>query len=194
MKRPVIWLLLATLLGLGSGARAEDLLPIDALEKLGESAAATCPTCVRQLQKEAFEILSRSVHPGRVIRTSARCRLTRSDSCEANELMLTCFQEEVLSAADESRWLPQVVFRFHTDADHLVGIAPQSYTPAPIKVVYEKAPIGTEFTGSVEIISFRYGDGPAFLYTAATFRLQIHCRILTLEPVYEIRDTSDASP
>lgn len=195
VRHPTLVLLCVMALGIlltGTGAWPETLLPMDALEKLGESAEETCPTCVRALQKEAFGTLSHALDPGRVIRTAPGCMLVRNDWCAANELMLTCHLDDDLQSSDGSGLLPQVVFRFHTDQDHLVGIDPEHYTPGQIADIYQNTPIGTVFTGTVEIIPFRYGDGPSFLYSASELRLQIHCRILALEPAPA--DVSSVAP
>ena len=158
----------------------EGLLPMEALEKLVESGNSDCPICVRQLQKEAFEILSFTLEPGRVIHTTRECLLIRSKSLASNELKLTCdFGDGPQLEKDAGRF-PRVMFRFHTLQDHLVGIDIKDYTPERFAALYRNAPTNTVFYGSLEIIYFSYGDGPSFLYSTAEDRIQIHCRILDL--------------
>ena len=64
----------------------QDLLPVEALEKLEESARSDCSICARQLQKEAFEMLSFALDPGRVIQTTSACLLTRDPSGASDQL------------------------------------------------------------------------------------------------------------
>jgi hypothetical protein len=177
-----IWL---SSMGLASAlaARQEfppDLLPVEALQKLEESAVSDCAICARQLQKEAFEMLSFALEPGRMIQTSPTC-LLRGDSFKASNLLIfVCRAGQVPEPQTASATYPQVVFRFHTDRNHLVGIDQDDYTLQRVTSLYRNAPPNSLFAGTLEIISFAYGNGPSFMYLASEHQLLIHCRIVDL--------------
>jgi hypothetical protein len=172
-------------LGFGTawaGPGADGFLPREALDKLGRSAESGCPDCARGLRAEAFGTLTSALPPGTRLETSPGCLLVRTPGCGPNELALTCHAEEEAPPDGEAPAPPLVVFRFHTAGEHLAGVDPDDYTQASLDDVYRGSPGGTLFAGSVELVAFRYGDGPAFLYDATQHRLQIHCRLLALTP------------
>jgi hypothetical protein len=73
-----------------------------------------------------------------------------------------------------------VVMRFHTADQRLIGVSKDDYTDEKTAEVFNSAPAGTRFTGSVVLIDYPYGDGPTYNYHVKTNRLHIHCRIQTL--------------
>ena len=176
MKKKV--LLLLSLLMICSGSLGWAQTPLDFPEKplrlLAESAKDTCPICARQTREKAFLLIEEQFFAGRILTTSSSCRLVRTASSDENELVLSC---DV--AGKES--LPLLTFRFHTSANHLVGISPADYTEETVAKEYLSAAPGTVFEGTIETILFRYGDGTTFNYSASRGVVQVHCRLLTLQ-------------
>ena len=76
-----------------------------------------------------------------------------------------------------------LTFRAHTAENHLVGIAASDYTEARTADLLTSAPTETLFEGSLEIIAYRYGDGPTYNYFPSMSHLQVHCRILELKSI-----------
>jgi hypothetical protein len=73
-----------------------------------------------------------------------------------------------------------MIFRFHTPANHFVGISPGDFTAEALAAEYRAAGPGKAFAGTLKTIAFRYGNRPSFIYSAARGVIQIHGRILEL--------------
>jgi hypothetical protein len=157
-----------------------------ALTLLAESSVDPCPICGKQTQNKAFQTLNAELMPGRILKTSAGCLLVSAiESLSANELAPSCYLAGApvkKKDGDGEARLPRVTFRFHTPGRHLVGVAESDFTVEDLVADYYSAPPGTRFTGVLEIIEFKYGDGPTYNYFPTGNELQIHCRVLSLTP------------
>ena len=158
-----------------------------ALTLLAESSVDPCPICGEQTRNKAFQLLNSELLPGRVAKTSAGCLLMLAATSGENELAPTCYPAgapvvKKKKGGEEAR-LPRVTFRFHTAGRHLVGVAESDFTVDDLVADYHSAPAGTLFSGVVEIIEFKYGDGPTYNYFPTGNQLQVHCRLLNLRPM-----------
>ena len=173
----LVWLLLPILLLFSCSygqAQTPLSLPEPALQLLAESAAESCSICARQLREQAYDFLDQDFPLERILATTESCLLLRSPLGEENELVLSCDHAEKDS-------LPLLIFRFHTQASHLVGISPGDFTADEPAAEYLAAGPGTAFEGTLKIVAFRYGNRPSFNYSAGRGIIQVHCRILTLQ-------------
>lgn len=143
-------------------------LPAAALERLERSRADSCAICAEKLRKEAFEELDLIYRPGVRVASAPEARFVRAPGG-------ACELEIPSSAAG-----PRVTFRFHTAADHLVGVAEEDLTDAGIAARLQAMPEGARLAGLIEIIPFPYGDGAAFLFLPASGHLQIQCKVLEI--------------
>lgn len=162
-----------------------------ALQLLAESSVDPCSICSRQARNKAFQTLNAELWPGRIVKTRTDCLFMRAKTTRENELAPACYPAgaQVKSKEAQGRaYLPQVTLRFHTSGQHLVGIAEKDSTVDEIMAEYSSAPAGTLFSGVLEIIEFKYGDGPTFNYYPTSNELQVHCRLLELKPASEGRD------
>ncbi len=149
-------------------------LPEEPLRLIALSATDPCPICAQQTREIAFQMFEQRFHAGSMLTTTDSCRLVRTTSSEDNELDLSCD-----SATKGS--LAQLTFRFHTAANHLVGISPSDFTEDNIVSEFLSAPPGAVFEGILETILFRYGEGSTYNYSARRGGIQVHCRLLTLK-------------
>ena len=158
-----------------------------ALTLLAESSVDPCPICSKQTRNKAFQTLNVELMPGRVVKTSAGCSLvSATPSSSASELAPSCYPAGApvkKKDGDGEARLPRVTFRFHTAGRHLVGVAELDFTVDDLVADYRSAPEGTSFSGVLEVIEFKYGDGPTYNYFPTGNHLQIHCRVLSLTPV-----------
>jgi len=157
-----------------------------ALTLLAESSVDPCPICSKQTRNKAFRMLNAELLPGRVVKTSTGCLLMGVATTGESELAPSCYPAGApvkKKQGEEEVRLPRVTFRFHTAGRRLVGIAESDFTVDDLAADYHSAPAGTSFFGVVEIIEFKYGDGPAYNYYPTSNQLQIHCRLITLNPV-----------
>ena len=176
MKKKILFLLSILIVyscSLGWAQTSLDF-PEKSLRLIAESAKDPCSICARQTREKAFLLLEEQFHAGRIFTTTGSCGLVRTASSQENELVSSCD-----FPGKES--LPLLTFRFHTAANHLVGIAPADYTAENIAAEFLSAPPGTVFEGTLETILFRYGDGTTFNYSAKRGVVQVHCRLLTLK-------------
>ena len=132
-------------------------LPERCVRLLVESNEDPCSICAKASREKAFQTLEAVFRPGRIIKSSPACRFTHTD------VLLT--------------------FRAHTAENHLVGIAASDYTEARTADLLTSSPTETLFEGSLEIIAYRYGDGPTYNYFPSMSHLQVHCRILELKSI-----------
>ncbi len=140
----------------------------EAVDLLAKSASDSCSICAREARDQAFALLADRFPPGRIIE-SERSHPFRITSLGENELSF-----DLLPAS--------IGFRFHTAEDHLVGIAEADWTSPSVATILHTTPPGNPVDGSVEIIPFAYGDGPAFSYSPSTGRLHVHCRVVEIVP------------
>ena len=158
-----------------------------ALTLLAESSVDPCAICSKQTRNKAFQTLNVELMPGRVVNTSAGCLLvSATTSSSASELAPSCYPAGApvkKKDGDGEARLPGVTFRFHTVGRHLVGVAELDFTVEDLVADYHSAPAGTSFSGVLEIIEFKYGDGPTYNYYPTGNQLQIHCRVLSLTPM-----------
>jgi len=155
------------------GAQSPLDQPEEPLRLIALSATDPCSICARQTREIAFQLFEEQFHAGKMFTTAGSCRLVRTVLGEDNELELSCD-----SPRKES--LPLLTFRFHTAANHLVGISPADFTEDSIAGEFLSAPPGTVFQGIIETILFRYGEGSTFHYSARRGVIQVHCRLITL--------------
>ena len=149
---------------------------------LAESSVDPCAVCSKETRNKAFQILDRELLPGRIFKTSPDCLLRRSASGE-NELAPVCYPAGApVKTREGEGQLPRVAFRFHTSTKHLVGVAEKDFTSEQVVAVCLSAPPGTMFSGVLEIVAYKYGDGPTYNYYPTSNELQVHCKLLDLKP------------
>jgi hypothetical protein len=154
-----------------------------AFHLLAESSVDPCAICSKETRGKAFQMLNRELLPGRIFKTSTDCLLLRSTSNE-NDLAPVCYPAGApVKTREGEGQLPRVAFRFHTSAKHLVGIAEKDFTGEQVAVGHLSAPSGTLFSGVLEIVEYKYGDGPTYNYYPTTNQVQVHCRLLDLKPL-----------
>jgi hypothetical protein len=157
-----------------------------ALTLLAESSVDPCPICSKQTRHRAFQTLNAELMPGRVVKTTAACPLVGVATSDGSELAPSCYPAGAPVKRKEGEAearLPRVTFRFHTAGRHLVGVAQSDFTVEDLVADYHAAPAGTSFSGVLEIVEFKYGDGPTYNYYPTGNQLQIHCRFLSLTPM-----------
>jgi hypothetical protein len=176
MKKKVLFLISILIIYPCSSGWAQT--PLDFPEKplrlIAESAKDSCSICGRQTREKAFQLFEEQFPAGRILATTGSCRLVRTALSEENELVLSCD-----FPGKES--LPLLTLRFHTSANHLVGISPADFTEEGIASEYLSSAPGTVFEGIIKTIAFRYGDGTTYNYSASREVIQVHCRLLTLK-------------
>lgn len=154
------------------------VLPQDALVLLSEAAVEPCAICAEQERKKAFAILNRTFIPHTVLTTDVGCCLVKGEGSQDLEFSLTCYPPvDGMKPLPEGATPVHLRFRFHTAAQHLVGISTKDFTAAAIADTYLTAAPGTIFEGRLRIIPYTYGDGPAFNFFPQSDTLQIHCMI-----------------
>jgi hypothetical protein len=176
MKEKVLFLISILIIYSCSSGWAQTPLdyPETPLRLIAESAKDSCSICARQTREIAFQLFEEQFPAGRSFTTTGSCRLERTAWSEENELLLSCD-----FPGKES--LPLLTVRFHTSANHLVGISPADFTEEGIAGEYLSAGPGTVFEGTIKTVAFRYGQGTAYNYFASRGVIQVHCRLLTLK-------------
>jgi len=158
--------------------RAASMERLDhALRLLHESYQETCPICAEQTKHKAFALLNEALPPGTIIGSDQSCVFIRPSEKSANAMLLSC------DAWPGNGTRTAVILRFHTAADHLIGVSELDYTDGKIAAEFDFAPPGSRFSGSVALIDYSYGDGPAYNYQVKVDQLVLHCRILSLQPL-----------
>ncbi len=150
------------------GDRA-DGLPAEAFELLTKSMDDSCSACARDFRRQAFQLLEERFPPGVILRSDSLCQFTRAPG-----------SEDALVLASQLRADPKLTFRFHTAANHLVGIAESDMTDESVAARCRAAIDGAALRGALEIVVFEYGDGPTFLYHASNNSVEVQCQILEI--------------
>lgn len=159
-------------------------LPEEAFALLAEAAADPCSICAWNKTKKAFEILNRSLVPGAQILTGGRCRIVKTAAGNNNELSLSCYPSDTLTASlAEQEKPPDVVFAFYTPQERLVGISEADYTDRSVAQIFHDSKPGSAYDGKIILIPYAYGDGPTYNYFQEAHRLMIHCKVLQLTPL-----------
>ncbi|PKL41387.1 MAG: hypothetical protein CVV44_01760 [Spirochaetae bacterium HGW-Spirochaetae-1] len=164
----------------------ESLVPYEvprlALKHLADSTVDPCPVCVEKLKKRAFKALDKSFPAGAVVCFDDACPLVKTKDCGRNELVPACsrVREEYRGREEQLLQFPLMLFRFHTRAYNLVGIGDKDYSSDTDGQTIEKLKTGSSFTGKLRIISYEYGDGASFNYSAQRNVVIIHCQLLDI--------------
>ena len=176
MKKKVLFLISILIVCSRSSGWAQTPLefPEKPLQLIADAAKDSCSICARQTREKAFQMFEEQFPAERILTTTGSCRLLRTALSKENELVLSCD-----FPAKES--LPLLALRFHTSANHLVGISPADFTEEGIVSEYRSAPPGTVFEGIIKTIAFRYGDGTTYSHSSSRGVIQVHCRLLTLK-------------
>jgi hypothetical protein len=157
---------------------AEPAAPMEGLDQalllLNEVAQETCSICAEQKKRKAFGLLDEALPPATLIAGDPRCAFIRASEQGRNEMLLAC------DPSAEKGLRTPVVMRFHTADQRLIGVSKDDYTDEKIAEVFNSAPPGTRFTGSVVLIDYPYGDGSTYHYRVKTNQLHIHCRVQSL--------------
>jgi len=154
-----------------------------ALDKLAGSTINDCSICVNELKRDAYKILNKEFPAGRLIVGTSKCTFIKTKGCQENEFVLSCFQVEGLKKNQgKEKEYPFIVFRVHSYKDHLVGIKKSDYS-SPLMVKLLKASKKSKFTGQIELINYKYGDGKTYNFNESRNVLQLHCKIKTLKKI-----------
>jgi len=155
----------------------------DALLLIASSATDPCTICAKQNLKKALAILDKDLAPGLEFNADESCMFVKPVSVKACDLYMSCYPTEVLEALKgKGDVLPKIVFTFHTEKSHLVGVAKKDYTNPIIEKLYNDLAPGRVFKACIRLIPYRYGDGHAYNYYRQSNKLQIHCMVVELEP------------
>lgn len=147
---------------------------------LADSLAEKCAICVKKLRDNAYVHLDGAFPPGRALRGGNFVK----EPGGAYLFAADGHQEKVFYKKDAEKGdihLPRVVFRFHTAADHLVGIGTTDYSGEEAARAFKTIPVRGKFRGNATVIRFSYGNGQAFSYSPAENIIFVHCRLDTVE-------------
>lgn len=159
-------------------------VPKLALKLLVDSSVDPCPICAEKLKKQAFSILTNEFQINRKFVGNGTNKFVRTDECGLNEFVLTSYKKREIykpENAESEMLFPLLVFKFYTDDINLIGIHRKNYTQKKFSMLMNEASKGTNFHGEIEIIEYKYGDGPTYNYFKKKNQVQVHCRILKLE-------------
>ncbi len=175
MRRTIFWVLTIALSWAAAEAEEPPGFPFDPLSSevfdlLAESAVDSCAICAREKREEAFALLDECLLPGDVLRGTERCPFLVATGNE-NELCLACFTRED----------PRLTFRYHTAANHYVGIARGDFTADSLAGRLLLLPPDTLLVADIRIIPFPYGSGETFLYQPSGSHLQIQCELFRVD-------------
>ncbi len=148
-----------------SKADIQALVPSAALDLLARAVTETCPICAKGLRENAVALLAQALVPGRAVRFGPDCPLVPTSALGPLEYSASCREEA------DTMW-PTVVFRVHTQKNHLVGVEEKDYTASGL------LPGAAGFVGQARITCFAYGDGPGFSYFPDSHVLMIHLALL----------------
>lgn len=159
-------------------------IPLQELRLIAESLLDRCPICAEQSRKKAFGMLDKSYPPQTGIASTPECAFIKTAECGKGEFVLSCYsaREPYEGPGGKKSAFPLLVFRFHTESDHLVGVAPGDFTAPDIASKVGAVRPGRPFDASIGVVAYRYGDGAAFNYSPKENRLTVHCRVIKFVP------------
>lgn len=157
-------------------------IPYLSLKLLAESTIDPCSICAKKLKRQAFSIIDEQFQPGRVLVFYADCAMLTTEQCDKNEFMISSYTGgEYITAEDGAKVaFPTLVFKFHTESNHLVGIKRPDYTEKSVANTFNSFKKNEDFTGKVVIIPYEYGDGAAANYFSESNTLVIHVKLVSL--------------
>lgn len=150
----------------------------NSLEPVAGSFSEPCSICVEQNKKSSFQLLNMLLVPGKIISSEAECLFVRTPLCDENEFTLDCY--DPLFFNNEKKMYPHVVLKFHTSGIHQVGVESADFTSAEVENRFRRLGQNRPFGAQIRLISYKYGDGPAYNYYPQTNKLQVHCTVLKI--------------
>lgn len=165
----------------GGGGLEPPLVP---LRLLAGSLIEGCSICAESDTKKAFSMLGREYPPAAVFSSGPECAFIKTAECGKGEFVLSCYsaREPYEGPGGKKSAFPLLVFRFHTESDHLVGVAPGDFTAPDIASKIGAVRPGGSFDASIGVVAYRYGDGTTFNYSPKENRLTVHCRVIKFVP------------
>lgn len=156
-------------------------VPRMAFKLIVESEVDPCSICARKKMDEAVSMLVRKYEVGKIIKIDKSCGFTRAAECGKNEFVLSCYKQRepyVVPGDGSEKLFPLLVFRFHTPKEHLVGIAESDYTPENYSDTINSMDLNSTSYSDIEIIYFKYGDGPSFNYYKEKNQVVVNCKVI----------------
>ncbi|MDY6935097.1 MAG: hypothetical protein SVZ03_12855 [Spirochaetota bacterium] len=163
---------------------AEFEIPRWAFKMLIDSVNDPCPMCGRKKREKAFQILNREFSQGKIIKGNESCQFIKTEECGPYEMLTFLYKtREFYKQADGNVLdrFPLLIFRFHTKADHLIGISEEDYTDNSLVNKFKLIRKNKKFETKIIIIKYKYGDGSTFNYFQSANKIQIHCKILHIK-------------
>lgn len=157
-------------------------VPYLSLKLLAESTIDPCSICAKKLKRQAFSIIDEEFKPGRMLLFGNDCSMLKTETCDDNEFTISSYSNEeyVTDTRGEKHPFPILLFRFHTERNHLVGISSVDYTEESLAKSYRTIKPGEGGRGKVKIVKYEYGDGAAANYFDERNALVIHVKIVSL--------------
>lgn len=152
-------------------------IPRLALKLLADSLSDPCSICQKKLRKQAYKILTEELYPKKIIITSEG--FVKTNECSSNEFVLSNYKtrEEYLSPQNTKEKFPLLVFKLHTNSNHLVGISKADYTEQNILTKFITFPNNTHFNAELETVNYAYSDAPCCNFILDENKLVVHCKI-----------------
>ncbi len=157
-------------------------LPGEAFSLLAQSQTEGCVSCAKKLKNKAFSLLDKALGPGDMITPLAGCLFKKPDTEGNNFLTLSCYPGCLVKEGEPTSDYPALLFRFHTRRKHMAGVREKDHTKKKPAEMAGYAISGETFSGKLEIIRYPYGDGKFFNHNANFNRLEVHVKILELQP------------
>ncbi len=159
-------------------------VPYLSLKLLAESTIDPCSICAKKLKRQAFSMINEHFPPGRELVFRDECSMIKNDHCDKNEFMISSYTggEYITSEDGQKQAFPHLVFRFHTEEDHLVGISKGDYTKKSLAYAFDSFKMNEGFTGKVVMVPYSYGDGDAANYFSERNTLVMHVKLVSLKP------------
>ncbi|RPI95978.1 MAG: hypothetical protein EHM32_04350 [Spirochaetales bacterium] len=154
--------------------------PMIPFRLLAGSRIEECTICAEKDMKKAFAMLGKEYPPAAVFSSTPDCGFIKTAECGNGEFVLSCCsaREPYEGPGGKKVVFPLLVFRFHSESEHLVGVAPGDFTALDIASKVASVKPGRLFDATIGVVPYRYGDGAAFNFSAKDNRLTVHCRVL----------------
>jgi len=154
MKKTACLLVMIVLTGCASHSKGKKNhscveVPYLSLKLLAESTIDPCSICAKKLKRQAFSIIDEEFKPGRILLFGNDCLMLKTETCDKNEFTISSYSNEeyVTDPRGEKHPFPALLFRFHTESNHLVGISSADYTEESLAKSYRTIKPGEKVWG-----------------------------------------------
>lgn len=186
MRKIVISKLIILILCADIYSVTKSIVPEKAEVMLAESLCTSCGSVAMAKREKGIEMINQALPSGKILRSENNCHFLKTSECGENEFVSSCSMERVLYKTEYGKkiYYPLVVFMFHSEDKHLIGIEKKNLSSRSVQIEFNKIDRYVYFSSEIILIPYKYAGERTFLFDATSNKIIVHCKIISKKPFF----------